>query len=83
MWETDEERAEFDAQVEERGEAEEADDRVLHHSNVAYALDIEQDLVIEIPLHDGSVARATLSPDLAYQLLNQIRRIVGVAYGQD
>jgi hypothetical protein len=82
MWETDEERAEFDAQVEERGELH-ADDRVLHESNVAYALDIEQDLVIEIPLHDGSVARATLSPDLAYQLLNQIRRIVGVAYGQD
>lgn len=70
MWETDEDKREFDAQVDERGEA------TLHETNVAWALDIEQDLVIEIPLNDGSVARATLTPKSAAVLLRQICEVM-------
>lgn len=72
MWETDDEKMEYDAQVEERGEA------TLHQSNVAWAGDIEQDLVIEIPLPDGSIARATLTPDNAAVLLRQICQVMEV-----
>ena len=72
MWETTEDKVEFDAQVEERGEA------TLLQSNVAWAGDIEQDLVIEIPLPDGSIARATLTPDNAAVLLRQICKVMEV-----
>lgn len=65
MWETDEEKGEHDAP------------RLLLESDIAYALDVEQDLVIEIPLAGGSVARATLSPEMAFRLLGQIKQIVG------
>lgn len=71
MWETNEEKMEFDAQVEANAE-------MLHQSNEAWALDIEQDLVIEIPLNDGSVARATLTPDNAARLLKQICKVMEV-----
>jgi hypothetical protein len=72
MWETTEDKVEFDAQVEERGEA------TLLQSKICYAFDIEQDLVIEIPLNDGSVARATLTPDNAAVLLRQICKVMEV-----
>ena len=72
MWETNEDKMEFDAQVEARAEA------TLHQSNVAWACDIEQDLVIEIPLNDGSVARATLTPNDAAILLRQICKVMEV-----
>ena len=72
MWETTEDKVEFDAQVDERGET------TLHQSNVAWACDIEQDLVIEIPLNDGSVARATLTPNDAAVLLRQICKVMEV-----
>jgi hypothetical protein len=72
MWETDDERAEFDAQVDARGEAQ------LHESKICSAFDIEQDLVIEIPIAGDSVARATLTPNDAAVLLRQICKVMEV-----
>jgi hypothetical protein len=72
MWETTEDKVEFDAQIEERGEA------TLHQSKICYAFDIEQDLVIEIPIAGDSVARATLTPNDAAVLLRQICKVMEV-----
>ena len=81
MWETDDEKGEHDALLEEWGDRDAAEQdqepRLLLESDIAYAVDIEQDLVIEIPLANGSVARATLSPEMAFRLLGQIKQIVG------
>jgi hypothetical protein len=74
--ETMEEKELFDAEIEARAEA--LDNRTLYLSNVAYAMDIEQDLVIEIPLADDSVARATLTPADAELLLRQICKVMQI-----
>lgn len=72
MWETMEEKEEFDAQIEARGEAQ------LYPSKICYAFDIEQDLVVEIPIAGDSVARATLTPNDAAVLLLQICKVMEV-----
>ena len=81
MWETDDEKGEHDALLEEWGDRDAAEQdqepRLLLESDIAYALDVEQDLVIEIPLANGNLARATLSPEMAFRLLEQIKQIVG------
>lgn len=74
MWETTEDKVEFDAQVEARAEME----AQLHESKICYAMDIEQDLVIEIPIAGDSVARATLTPNDAAILLRQICKVMEV-----
>lgn len=79
MWETEDEKGEHDALLEEWGDRDAEEPRLLLESDIAYASDVEQDLVIEIPLANGNVARATLSPEMAFRLLEQIKQIVGVA----
>ena len=75
MYETTEDKIEFDAQVEARAEMGEAR---LYQSKICYAFDIEQDLVIEIPIAGDSVARATLTPNDAAILLRQICKVMEV-----
>jgi hypothetical protein len=73
MCETTEDKVEFDAQIDER----EQQPDIIYPAKIAYALDIEQDLVIEIPVPDGYV-RATLHPNDAAVLLRQICAVMQV-----